>query len=120
MDSLIHFNLYVIGFKEGGSLDGNRMKFPMMMHVTSQMSYLPKDVMTQVLMIFPCEEENDYDATNSIIVLKMPTTWKHGEDGSESIELESINDIAGVDQLQTHEAEAHHQQDDVQHLRNHW
>lgn len=27
------------------------------------------------------------------------TTWEHSEDGSEGIELESINDVAGVDQL---------------------
>lgn len=48
------------------------------------------------------------------------TTWEHSEDGSEGIELKSINDVAGVDQLQTHQAEAHHQQNDVQHLRNQW
>lgn len=45
-------------------------------------------------------------------------TWEHSEDSSKGIELESINDVAGVDQIQTHEAEAHHKQNDVQHLRN--
>lgn len=47
-------------------------------------------------------------------------TWEHSEDSSEGVELESINDITGVDQLQTHEAEAHHQQNNVQHLRDQW
>lgn len=45
-------------------------------------------------------------------------TWKHSEDGGEGIKFESINDIAGVDELQTHEAETHHQKNNVQHLRN--
>ncbi|PWA16061.1 hypothetical protein CCH79_00016511 [Gambusia affinis] len=39
-----------------------------------------------------------------------------GEDGGEGIEFESVDDVAGVEKLQTHEAEADHQQQDVQHL----
>ena len=39
-----------------------------------------------------------------------------GEDGGEGVELESVDDVAGVNQLQTHETETNKQQDDVQHL----
>lgn len=47
------------------------------------------------------------------------STWEHREDSSKGVELEPINYVAGVDQLHAHEAEAHHQQQNVQHLRNH-
>lgn len=46
------------------------------------------------------------------------STGEHGEHGCEGVELEPVNDVAGVDELQTHEAETHHQQNDVEHLRN--
>lgn len=46
-------------------------------------------------------------------------TGQHGEDGSKGVELESIDDVAGVEKLQTHETEADHQQQDVEHLRHH-
>lgn len=46
-------------------------------------------------------------------------TRQHGEDGGEGIEFESVDDVAGVEKFQTHEAEADHEQEDVQHLRNH-
>lgn len=47
------------------------------------------------------------------------TTWEHREDSSKGIELQPVDDIAGVDQLHTHEAEAHHQEKNVQHLWDH-
>lgn len=43
-------------------------------------------------------------------------TWEHGEDGGEGVELEAVDDVAGVDELQTHEAETNHQQHDVEQL----
>lgn len=51
----------------------------------------------------------------------LPTllTREHCEDRSEGIELEPVYDAAGVDELKTHEAEADHQQQDVEHLGDH-
>lgn len=46
-------------------------------------------------------------------------TRQDGEDGGESVEFEPVNDVAGVEELETHEAEANHQQQDVEHLRHH-
>lgn len=46
----------------------------------------------------------------------MCITRQHCEDGGEGIQFESINDVAGVEKLQTHQAEANDQQQDVEHL----
>lgn len=48
-----------------------------------------------------------------------PLTGEHGEDGGEGVEFESVDDVARVEELETHEAEAHHQQQDVEHLGHH-
>lgn len=55
----------------------------------------------------------------SVCYQAVQLTGQHGEDGSEGVELESIDDVAGVEKLQTHETEANHQQQDVEHLRHH-
>lgn len=49
----------------------------------------------------------------------MHLTGQHGENGSEGVEFESVDDVAGVEKLETHEAEADHQQQDVEHLGHH-
>lgn len=59
-----------------------------------------------------CAEQNKTKTKNKV------STGEHGEHGCEGVELEPVNDVAGVDELQTHEAETHHQQNDVEHLRN--
>lgn len=46
-------------------------------------------------------------------------TGQHGENGGEGVEFESVDDVAGVEKLETHEAEADHQQQDVEHLGHH-
>ena len=46
-------------------------------------------------------------------------TGEHGEDGGEGVEFEPVDDVAGVEELETHEAEADHQQQDVKHLGHH-
>lgn len=53
-----------------------------------------------------------------MIVTLRRRTREHSEDGGEGVELEAVDDIAGVDELQTHEAEANHQQHDVEQLRH--
>ncbi|KAG7219366.1 hypothetical protein INR49_019072 [Caranx melampygus] len=70
--------------------------------------------------------ENPVKTRSSVVRSKRPQeedavqlTGQHGEDGSKGVELESIDDVAGVEKLQTHETEADHQQQDVEHLRHH-
>lgn len=46
-------------------------------------------------------------------------TGKHREDGCKCVELEPVDDIAGMEELETHEAEANHQQQDIEHLGDH-
>ena len=46
-------------------------------------------------------------------------TGQDGEDGCEGIELESVDDVAGVEQLQAHQTEADHQEQDVEYLWYH-
>lgn len=46
-------------------------------------------------------------------------TGQHGENGGEGVEFQSVDDVAGVEKLETHEAEADHQQQDVEHLGHH-
>lgn len=55
---------------------------------------------------------------NRKVVIVHPTR-QHGEHGGEGVEFESVDDIAGVEKLETHETEADHQQQDVEHLRHH-
>ena len=46
-------------------------------------------------------------------------TGQHGENGGEGVQFESVDDVAGVKKLQTHQTEADHQQQDVEHLGHH-
>lgn len=46
-------------------------------------------------------------------------TGQDGEDGGEGVEFEPVDDVAGVEELEAHEAEADHQQQDVENLGHH-
>lgn len=43
-------------------------------------------------------------------------TGQHGEDGGKGVEFQAVDDVAGVEKLETHQTEADHQQQDVEHL----
>lgn len=53
------------------------------------------------------------------VCVSVHLTGQDGEDGGEGVELEPVDDVAGVEELEAHQAEADHQQQDVEHLGHH-